>query len=159
VTLLRIDAGGDVVAAQELPDRLAELDDLRGVEVDGERTLTFAMSMGMGRGMRFTIDDREFDADRVDTTVGLDTVEEWTITNDSPMDHPLHLHVWPMQVVTRNGQAIDGSPQWLDVVNVPAEGTVTVRVRFSDFPGRTVYHCHILDHEDQGMMAVVEART
>jgi FtsP/CotA-like multicopper oxidase with cupredoxin domain len=77
-----------------------------------------------------------------------------------PVDRgtPLHLHVWPMQVVTRNGRASDGSPQWLHVVNVPAEGTVTVLVRFSDFPGRTVYHFHILDHEDLGMMAVVDAR-
>ena len=116
-----------------------------------------AMGMGMGRGVGLTIDGREFDAARVDTTVRLGTVEEWTIINDSPMDHPFHLHVWPMQVLARDGRPVDGSPQWLDVVNVAARTSVTVRVRLNDFPGRTVYHCHILDHEDLGMMGVVEA--
>jgi FtsP/CotA-like multicopper oxidase with cupredoxin domain len=84
------------------------------------------------------------------------SVEEWTIHNDSPMDHPFHLHVWPMQVVEENGRLSD-RPTWLDVVNVPARGSVRVRVAFDGFDGRTVYHCHILDHEDRGMMGVVEA--
>jgi FtsP/CotA-like multicopper oxidase with cupredoxin domain len=83
-------------------------------------------------------------------------VEEWTILNDSPMDHPFHLHVWPMQLLEENGREVD-SPTWQDVVNVPARGSVRVRVAFEDFAGRTVYHCHILDHEDRGMMGVVEA--
>ncbi|HEX9226680.1 MAG TPA: multicopper oxidase domain-containing protein, partial [Arthrobacter sp.] len=47
---------------------------------------------------------------------------------------------------------------WQDVVNVPANGRVKVRVAFKDFRGRSVYHCHILDHEDLGMMAAIEVR-
>jgi len=43
-------------------------------------------------------------------------------------------------------------------VKVPANGRVTVRVAFDDFVGRSVFHCHILDHEDNGMMAVIEVR-
>ena len=43
-----------------------------------------------------------------------------------------------------------------DVVDVPAGGSVTVRIAFDRLPARTVYHCHILDHEDLGMMGVVE---
>jgi FtsP/CotA-like multicopper oxidase with cupredoxin domain len=46
-----------------------------------------------------------------------------------------------------------------DVVRVSAGGETTVRIPFEDFDGRTVFHCHINDHEDAGMMAVVEART
>ena len=42
-------------------------------------------------------------------------------------------------------------------MNVPARSRVTVRIAFEDFGGRTVYHCHILDHEDRGMMGVVRA--
>ena len=72
------------------------------------------------------------------------------------MDHPFHLHVWPMQLIDDNGRAVD-PPTTRDVVNVPAGGQVTVRIRFDTFPGRTVYHCHILDHEDLGMMGVLEA--
>jgi len=154
--------GGDRAGGAASPAAPA-LRDLRDVEVVRRRTLTFEMGMGgmMGRGgggpMTFTFDGLAFDADRIDQEVELGTVEEWTIGNSSPMDHPFHLHVWPMQVLELDGRAV-GDPLWLDVVNVPAGGQVTVRVPFQDFGGRTVYHCHILDHEDRGMMGTVLAR-
>ena len=72
------------------------------------------------------------------------------------MDHPFHRHFWPMQLVRDNGES-EGMPTWLDVVNVPALGEVAVRIAFDNFGGRTVYRCHILDHEDRGMMGVVLA--
>uniref|UniRef100_UPI0035D77408 multicopper oxidase domain-containing protein n=1 Tax=Janibacter limosus TaxID=53458 RepID=UPI0035D77408 len=62
-----------------------------------------------------------------------------------------------MQVV-RDGDRDVPEPRWQDVVNVPAFGEVKVLIAFEDFPGKTVYHCHILDHEDRGMMGTVEAR-
>jgi FtsP/CotA-like multicopper oxidase with cupredoxin domain len=137
--------------------------DLRETELARSRELVLAMGMGgmgmgmgMGGMMSFTIDGREFDAGRVDQAVAAGSVEEWTIRNDSPMDHPFHLHVWPMQLLTENGREL-GTPTWQDVVNVPARGSVRVRIAFEDFDGRTVYHCHVLDHEDRGMMGVVEA--
>jgi FtsP/CotA-like multicopper oxidase with cupredoxin domain len=147
--------GSTVPGLAPVPNR-PEPRDLRGAVVAGRRKLTFAMGMG-GAGMRFTIDDKEFDPDRVDHAVQAGDVEEWTITNTSPMDHPLHLHVWPMQLIEHNGQLLE-APTWRDVVNVPARGDVTVRVAFDTFVGRTVYHCHILDHEDNGMMGVIDAR-
>ena len=107
--------------------------------------------------MSFMIDGKEFDPDRVDQTVRGGTVEEWTITNTSPMDHPIHLHVWPMQVIEEGGKLIE-QPTWQDVVNVAADSNVRVRILFDDFAGRSVYHCHILDHEDHGMMGVIEVR-
>ena len=115
------------------------------------------MGMGGGGGMTFGFDGREFDPERVDQTVTLGAVEEWTIANTSPMDHPFHLHVWPMQVVAAADMDPTGRPDWRDVVIVPARGQVTVRIRFADFAGRTVYHCHVLDHEDQGMMGIIDA--
>lgn len=135
--------------------------DLRDDALDGRRSVTFQMGMGSmmegGDGpMSFTFDGEAFDSDRVDQQVRMGTVEEWTIGNDTPMDHPFHLHVWPMQLVESDGQELP-EPAWLDVVNVPAHGTVKVRVAFEDFGGRTVYHCHILDHEDRGMMGTVLA--
>ncbi|WP_237740619.1 multicopper oxidase family protein [Ornithinimicrobium pekingense] len=142
------------------------LPDLRDTQVDRRRELTMEMSMGgmmggnRGRGpggmMDLTIDGRTFDHDRTDQQVRLGTVEEWSIGNVGPMDHPFHLHVWPMQVIDVDGQR-PADPLWLDVVNIPAGGSVTVRIRFADFGGRTVYHCHILDHEDLGMMGTVLA--
>lgn len=151
-----------VTPPQGSPRALPVLDsrvpDLRQEPVDARRTLTFAMGMGMDMGMgmggmSFTIDGKEFDPDRVDQHVRLGTTEEWTIRNASPMDHPFHLHVWPFQLVDPNA---DGAPDWRDTVNVPAGGRVRIRVRFEDVAGRTVYHCHVLDHEDNGMMGVIE---
>lgn len=128
--------------------------DLRNEPVTGHRELTFAMGMGMGAGMMsFTIDGKPFDHTRVDTVVQAGAIEEWTLTNTSPMDHPVHVHVWPMQII---GPAQNDPPQWQDVVNVPAFSSMTVRIPFEGFTGKTVYHCHILDHEDAGMMGVIE---
>jgi FtsP/CotA-like multicopper oxidase with cupredoxin domain len=147
------------VPAQPTPE------DLRAVEPAKRRRITFAMGMGggmggggegEGMGMSFTVDGREFDEVRIDQTVQQGSVEEWTLVNDSPMDHPIHLHVWPMQITETAGQEVDGVIRQ-DVVNVPARSEVTARVSFDNYTGRTVYHCHILDHEDNGMMAVLES--
>jgi len=136
------------------------LGDLRSAPVAAHRQIVLAAGMGMGGGggmMRFTINGREFNTARTDTTVAAGNVEEWTLINTSPMDHPFHLHVWPMQIIEENGHGTN-SVVWQDVVNVPANGRVKVRVAFKDFRGRSVYHCHILDHEDLGMMGSIEVR-
>lgn len=135
--------------------------DLRGQAVARSREVVLAMGMGPGMGgggmMSFTIDGREFDASRVDQAVRAGDVEEWVLRNTSPMDHPFHLHVWPMQVL-REGGLEPAQPTWRDVVNVPAFGSSVVRIAFDRIDGRTVYHCHVLDHEDLGMMGVIEVR-
>lgn len=138
--------------------------DLSAATITAKRQFTFAMGMGgssrMGMGggmMSFTINGDTFDPARVDTTTQSGTVEEWTLVNTSPMDHPIHLHVWPMQIIDENGSP-PTQVTWQDVVNVPAGSQITVRVPFDDFAGKTVYHCHILDHEDAGMMGVIDVR-
>ena len=69
------------------------------------------------------------------------------------MDHPMHLHTNAFQVISP-----DGTPEraWRDIVQVKAGQQARFRVRFDDFAGKTVQHCHILDHEDLGMMGVLE---
>ena len=155
-TLATLHVTGASAAAPAPVPRQPQPRDLRAAPVTVRRRLTFAMGMGSG-GMSFTIDGREFDPGRTDQAVAFGAVEEWTIANTSPLDHPMHLHVWPMQIVSEGGRPLD-DVRWQDVVNLPAGSEVTVRVAFEDFGGRTVYHCHILDHEDNGMMGVVEAR-
>ncbi len=135
---------------ERVPDR-----DLRDREPDHRREITMTMGMGgMGAGMAFGFDDRPFDGERTDQSVTSGTVEEWTIHNPTMMDHPFHLHVWPMQVVEEDGSVV-AEPTWRDVINVSAGGAIRVLVDFAHHPGRSVYHCHILDHEDAGMMGVV----
>jgi len=91
----------------------------------------------------------------------LNTVEEWTILNPTTDDHPFHLHTNPFQVIQVTyppgvpNPYPNGFPYYLDVVNVPRGGSVTIRVEFLDYIGTAVYHCHRVDHEDEGMMALV----
>ena len=159
VTLARLSVAAGGASTQGRISPPSARQDLRDADVVERRSLTFQTGMGGmmgGGGMSFTIDGQEFDAERIDQQVRLGTVEEWTIGNDSSMDHPFHLHVWPMQVLEIDGQQLR-EPVWLDVVNVRARSRVKVRIAFEGFGGKTVYHCHILDHEDRGMMGTVLA--
>src|SRR5699024_6465317 len=92
-----------------------------------QREIAFTMTMGpMGSGrnmMEPGFDGRVFDATRIDQLVSAGTVEEWVISNPTPMDHPFHLHVWPMQLIAIGGQPV-AEPARRDVVNVPAHGRV-----------------------------------
>ena len=165
-TLAMLHVGGSTVPATAAPPTRQALPDLRHARLDGRRTLTLAMGMGTGMGggmgggsggMGFTIDGLVFDPSRVDQQVRAGAVEEWEIRNTTPMEHPFHLHVWPMQLTETGGVPVDIVSRQ-DVVNVPARSSVKVRIAFGSFTGRTVYHCHILDHEDLGMMGVLDVR-
>ncbi len=155
-----LDASGPDAAPPPLPTALRTLDDPTAQSVTTNRLVTLSMNMGMGGtggDGQFLIDGHTFDANRVDITTRLGTTEDWEIRNTSPMDHPFHLHVWPFRVVERS----DGStppPGWKDTVNVPAGQSVRLRIPFRDIPGKAVYHCHILDHEDLGMMGIIDTR-
>ena len=129
---------------------LEPLCDLRALPVANHRRLTFTMRGG------FLIDGKPFDPHRVDQFVALDTVEEWTVVNDSPLVHPFHIHVNPFQLTHVNGEPLD-EPGYRDTVSIPAlGGSITFRTRFADFPGRSVFHCHLVPHSDLGMMGVFE---
>lgn len=138
--------------AIDLPQRLTRIEPLPPPP-SGPRQFVLSESGIPGRGMRFLINGREFDHHRIDTQVRLGSVEDWEILNMGSMDHPFHVHTNPFQVLDEAGL-----PQqaWKDVVLVPARQRRRIRIRFEDFAGRTVYHCHILDHEDLGMMGTLE---
>ncbi|MFC0004926.1 multicopper oxidase family protein [Micromonospora siamensis] len=121
--------------------------------VTRRRRLTLGSAMGPG-GMRWTVDGRGFDPDRDDQVVPLGSVEEWTVLNGTGQDHPFHLHTRPFQVMADSTGAPPVAVRQ-DVVTVPAGGWVRLRIAFTDLPGRSVYHCHTLDHEDGGMMGTV----
>ena len=92
-------------------------------------------------------------------TVALNAVEEWTIQNVNGYPHPFHIHVNDSYVVKVNGEPV--TPYWADTIPVPprkdgVNGSITFRMRFTDFHGKYVWHCHALDHEDLGMMQLVE---
>jgi bilirubin oxidase len=112
------------------------------------RTRVFALGQGF-------INGKLHDMSRVDETAKLGDVEIWQIENIVGMDHPFHLHGFQFQVIDRDGKP-EPFRSWKDTVNVPKHSVVRIVVRLSDFAGKWMYHCHILDHEDHGMMGVLE---
>jgi FtsP/CotA-like multicopper oxidase with cupredoxin domain len=101
------------------------------------------------------INGKFFDPNRVDITTRLNATEIWTIQNLDAQDHPFHLHGFSFQVLDRNGVP-EPFRAWMDTVDVPKHSTVRIIVEYRDYPGRRMYHCHIVDHEDYGMMGVLE---
>jgi FtsP/CotA-like multicopper oxidase with cupredoxin domain len=134
------------------PRSLAPLPGLEHAHVDRIRKLTFSEDSATSR---FFINSRQFDATRVNQVVRLGATEEWVIRNASRELHPFHLHVDDFQVIAVNGRRYHARGLQ-DTVPLPIGGTVRIRIRFRDFLGAFVYHCHILAHEDAGMMGIVE---
>jgi FtsP/CotA-like multicopper oxidase with cupredoxin domain/peroxiredoxin len=104
----------------------------------------------------YTINQKTF-MNQSTVQIRLDTAEEWTIRSDGS-NHPFHIHVNPFQVVMKTDANGKSTPMnlWRDTLYIKEKETYTIRSRFRDFLGQTVLHCHILDHEDQGMMIPIE---
>lgn len=137
-----------------LPNQLIPVAPLAEPEISREFILNHGVDRSAG-STEFIINGQSFLMDRVNTRVRLNQVEDWQIVNKASIDHPFHLHTNRFQVVKRNGKA-EPFRAWKDTVTIGGYETLTLRVKFEDFTGRTVYHCHILDHEDRGMMGIVE---
>lgn len=151
--------------------RFPPVEDLRTKPIANRRTFVFSETAD---GNTFFVNCREFDMDRVDTQVRLGDVEEWTILNVSEELHVFHIHQLDFQVTEVNGveqefvgrQDTVTTPVTNDpATNVPCPqlpapgaGQVKVLIPFTNpvILGKFVYHCHIMAHEDNGMMAVIE---
>ncbi len=149
---------GPPVRRVALPSHLrTRFDDLAAVKVDVKRTSVFSETK-QGNGV-YEVNGRVFTPQIVDYTPTLGTVEEWTILNTSKEIHPFHIHVNDFQVMSVNGRPYRAR-SWQDTVPLPVErggvpGKVVIRMRIRTFTGKYVFHCHILAHEDLGMMGVV----
>ena len=124
-----------------------------------QRTRTFTLSQGMmmGNGMH-RINGLTYEINRVDENIPFNELEEWKFVNTTMNLHPMHIHGVLFQVYSRNGNT-DIPPNdkgWKDTVLVNPNETVQVLVKFSDYSGRYLLHCHNLEHEDDGMMLNIE---
>jgi FtsP/CotA-like multicopper oxidase with cupredoxin domain len=156
--LMTVETGsGPAQAPVELPAVLRPVADLGPATARQQVVLSAA---GMGMMGSFLINGRTFDMNRVDLETVVGRVELWDLVNTTFMDHPMHLHGTQFQVVGRTvrGVAVPVAyPAWLDTVNVPAGETITIKT-VQTMPGKRMFHCHILPHEDAGMMAVLDVR-
>lgn len=139
----------------ELPEKLADIPRLQATP--GLPIHKVVMS-GMDEAVE--IDGKKFDMQRIDSTQDLGVTEIWDVTNTNDMHggmiHPFHIHGGQFQIISRDGH--DPYPNeygWKDTVGVNPGEHVRFAMKF-DFAGVYMYHCHILEHEDGGMMAQIE---
>jgi FtsP/CotA-like multicopper oxidase with cupredoxin domain len=110
------------------------------------------------------INGTPFDPDHTNVKPRLGTTERWVLTNSSTEWHPFHIHQNDFRVISVNGRRIKHPAGDQDVVPLPPmrangkPGRVVILMPFTKFKGRFVFHCHILDHEDGGMMKLVVVR-
>ncbi len=105
----------------------------------------------------FYINGRKFSADAPPMTeIRIGSYQHWRVVNRTAELHPFHIHQVHFLAYAQNGAPLP-DPAWLDTVNVPYGGTVDVILDFTDpiIRGMSVFHCHLLNHEDKGMMAKV----
>jgi len=131
-----------------LPERLAEVPRLRPEDAAARRRITMAM---------FLLNGQLFNPNRVDISGRLGDLEFWEVENVGTMDHPFHTHTWYFQVASRNGRP-EPFAAWRDTVNLRPGDRLELLVPLRSYTGRSVYHCHVAEHGDKGMMGVVEVR-
>lgn len=124
----------------------------------GSKTLTFSpVNMGPTAIQGpFLINNTSFDMDVVNYNIPFNSIELWTLTNQSPIAHPFHIHDIQFYITEMNGALPPANMTGRkDVVLVPAGQTVKFITKFETFcdsMGMYMYHCHMLPHEDDGMM-------
>jgi FtsP/CotA-like multicopper oxidase with cupredoxin domain len=90
------------------------------------------------------------------TSVTIGTYRHWKVVNNTKEVHPFHIHQVHFLVYAEDGERV-ARPEWLDTVNVPVNGSVDLMMDFTDpiIRGVSLFHCHLLNHEDKGMMAKI----
>jgi FtsP/CotA-like multicopper oxidase with cupredoxin domain len=143
--------------------------DLYTATPDQQRTFNFQVDRSGPNGVfKILINGSAFPNGPI-VTMQAGQVEEWTLVNPSHVDHPFHIHQTDIAVISINGQPVNTQGQvdpftrvfypyisLRDTVNIPAGGNVVIRFRVSPILGKFVFHCHILAHEDAGMMMAVD---
>jgi FtsP/CotA-like multicopper oxidase with cupredoxin domain len=134
-------------ALRALPSRLTERAPFDLRDVVAERDIVLSM---------YNICTKFMEPDRVDVLARAGTSEIWNVRNVDVMDHPFHLHTWHYEVLGAAGRPGGAARSWHDMHNVPEGTTLRIGIRFTEFTGRTVYHCHFAEHSDRGMMATLQ---
>jgi FtsP/CotA-like multicopper oxidase with cupredoxin domain len=147
------------VTAAAMPTTLMPMDDLRNATIDRRRVFRLEEREPRGTGQNdkfeYYINGTQFDHNVVNETMKLGATEEWEFVNLTYEPHPIHIHVNDFQVISVNGEP-SGENHYRDTAMLPPFGRIVIRHRFLDFTGKFVMHCHILFHEDHGMMQLLE---
>jgi FtsP/CotA-like multicopper oxidase with cupredoxin domain len=117
-------------------------------------TLRMTQQSGQGQPLELGFNEMAFaHAAPVHAAVG--ETQIWTLTNTIDFSHPFHLHGFFFQVLGPDGAPVRPL-EWKDTVDVPVDATRRLIVRYDDRPGMWMFHCHLLDHAEVGMMGVLQ---
>ncbi len=156
VTLATLRSSGSPVDQKMPPKDVVRYQDLRDLPVRQRHLIVYTQDTS-GDTPLFFINGETFDPGRIDQVMRLNQLNEWTIVNKTTVWHTFHIHQKDFQVVEEYGKPVNAINQQ-DNVSVAPNGTVKMLYLPRDFTGRFVFHCHILGHEDNGMMGTVEVR-
>ena len=138
-----------------IPATLVSVNPYSQTNIDENRQFTFT-STG-GQSGPFLINGNTFDMSQVNHVIPLNNKEIWSFTNQTPIAHPFHIHDIQFNILEINGAAPPLHMQgWKDILLIPGhQGSAKFIAKFDDFADANVpfmYHCHMLVHEDEGMM-------
>lgn len=155
--LLRIDITERGPGSMPVPAVLSAIPTFDPTQAKTKRQFLLEQNMMTASGMH-TINGVKFQLDRVDVRVPFDTLELWEFKNVTNEFHPMHVHGAAFQILDRNGNTTLRPPDlgWKDTVLVNPNETVRILIRFTDYAGLYLLHCHNLEHEDDGMMLNLE---
>jgi FtsP/CotA-like multicopper oxidase with cupredoxin domain len=152
MALMQFRVRGKAHQRATVPTRLAHIERLR-LPRRVAMTWRFGTSTD-GKGTYWSINGKRYDPSRVDHRVRLGRTEKWKLVNTSDTTHFVHLHEELWQTVKRDGKR---PPPWErgyeDTWRLDPGESVVVAARFTDYTGKFLVHCHMLDHEDESMMA------
>lgn len=137
-----------------LPGRLVNLDRFDERLADGQREVRFSPMQINGKPFQHHHQGGHV-APLFEVRAG--AREIWTVHNDDVMNHPFHLHTWHFDILSVNGRP-PAITAIRDMLNLSPGNAARIGIHFADFSGRTMFHCHIAEHADQGMMAVLDVR-
>lgn len=159
-TFMEIRPSGNATQSAALPANLSALPQISRKDAVRSRKFLLEMGgMGMGGmmgGGGFTINGAEMDMSVINEVVNKDDIEIWQIDNVGPMAHPFHVHNTQFRILSRDGNPpLPHEAGRKDTVLVNPGETVEILVKFAHYTDPALpymYHCHILEHEDAGMM-------
>jgi FtsP/CotA-like multicopper oxidase with cupredoxin domain len=147
-SLLRFDVDRDADDPSQVPARLRDLPFADASEAAVTRTWNFNRQNGA-----WTVNGALFNSERVSARVKRDSAEVWALQTGGGWSHPVHIHFEEFQILGRNGTATPADEiARKDIVRLAPRENARVFLRFRDFEGRYVMHCHNLLHEDHAMM-------
>jgi FtsP/CotA-like multicopper oxidase with cupredoxin domain len=136
----------------DIPKTLRTISPLVTGPINATREVHLGVRPSLSRGVKFVVNAETHHRDR---PVRVGELQVWDVVNDTLMDHPFHLHGFFFQVVSVNDEP-PAFLSWEDTVNVPPRSRVRIAWMPDDRPGEWMYHCHILEHHESGMMAHFE---